>query len=62
MIDPKLMSQSMATLPQSTEFDPENLMNGSNNNLNGIFNQTLNTKTPGKKPKSLMSKYANLMR
>jgi len=28
----------MATLPQSTEFDPENLMNGSNNNLNGIFN------------------------
>ena len=55
----------MATLPQSTEFDPENLMNGSNTNLNGTFNnsQTItNTKTPGKKPKSLMSKYANLMR
>jgi hypothetical protein len=31
--------------------------------MNGILNQTISsTKTPGKKPKSLMSKYANLMR
>ena len=40
-------------------------MNGSNSQINGILNnsQTISsTKTPGKKPKSLMSKYANLMR
>ena len=55
--DPKL-SQSMATLPHNTEFDPDNLINGSN----GGLNNTMNHKTPNKKPKSLMSKYANLMK
>lgn len=48
----------MATLPHNTEFDPDNLINGSN----GGLNNTMNHKTPNKKPKSLMSKYANLMK